>query len=361
MADPAQGQFEKVDSVERIVQDIRDLLNKANTSKYEYPSTASLVFDHPSWMSAAAYQLKTAPHYQQDMRRAEFLDGVAKTVDDFNRGQPRQGALGKTEYVPTHDRHILSEAMGRIEDTTPDLPSLVTGRAGTPIPGLQEAIEKRDTLRGPYWNRGYLAYGQPLRNGFDFTTAFASTNINAGKMLGAGLGLHGQTKKESAELADQAAEDFANSADRLLLNIPSALGGIVSPMPAAWEAERAAEETRPVADMSFAIDAKDGARINPRLMSLPYEQHALSGLKQGTELTDPIMGPGLASTLAGMAIDIATDPVSEVVPAIRALSKGAIRRGLTGLASEAALPASMIGVSESLKRAAEEEIRRKSR
>lgn len=361
MADTAPNPAQEIDSVERIVQDIRHLLKQAKATKYEYPGTSSLVFGHPSWRSAAAYQLKTAPHYERDMQRAQFLDGVAKTVDDFKRGQPRQGALGETVRVPTHDRHILAEAMGRLEDTTPDLPSLAMGRSGTPIPGLQDAIEKRDTLRGPYWNRGFFAYGQPLRNGFDYAQAFASTNINAGKMIGAGLGLHGQTKKESQELTEKAAEDFSNSADRLLLSLPSALSGAVSPMQAAWEAEREVEGSRPVEDMSFAIDSAKGVRIGPRLLSVPYEQHALSGLQQGRDFTEPLMGPGIASELAGMAIDIATDPVSEVVPAIRALSKGMIRRGVMGLASEAALPASMIGISESLKRAAEEEIKRKSR
>lgn len=346
MADTAPNPAQEIDSVERIVQDIRHLLKQAKATKYEYPGTSSLVFGHPSWRSAAAYQLKTAPHYERDMQRAQFLDGVAKTVDDFKRGQPRQGALGETVRVPTHDRHILAEAMGRAEES---------------IPGLQDAIERRDTLRGPYWNRGLFAYGQPLRNGMDYAQAFASTNINAGKMIGAGLGLHGQTKKESQELTEKAAEDFSNSADRLLLGLPSALSGAVSPMQAAWEAEREVEGSRPVEDMSFAIDSAKGVRIGPSLLSVPYEQHALSGLQQGRDFTEPLMGPGIASELAGMAIDIATDPVSEVVPAIRALSKGMIRRGVMGLASEAALPASMIGISESLKRAAEEEIKRKSR
>lgn len=301
---------------EDIVDEIVRLRNEAAQAKYDYPSMASVVVNHPGVLS---YQVKTAPHYQQDMRRAQFLSGVAGVRDRYKRYMRVTG---------DQSAHVLAEGLGR---------------AGEIWPGLEEAVDKRDELRGPYWKRGVLAYGQPLRAGTDFMQAYASTNLNAGRMIAGDEG---------------AGDDLADSANRLLLGLPRAIAGHKDPMQDAWEAERRAEEQRPIDDMSFAMDASPGTRVTPRLASLPYESQSMSGMTVGADLAEPLMGDGLPGKLLGVAVDIATDPATGAVDAIRALSKGMYAKGAYGLAGEAFLPTAFLGTSEFVRRDAEEKARK---
>lgn len=297
-----------------VADDIRRLLQDAESSKYEMPGALSLAFNHPGIL---AYQIKTAPHYQQDMRRAEVLDGVA----DMKARNDRYMRL-----TGDQSSHVFSEGLGRAR-----------------IPFLEQALESRDTLKSPYWNRGVLAYGQPLRNGFDMMQAYASTNMNAGRMLGGD---------------ESAADDLSDSANRLLLGIPRAISGERDPLQFAWEMERKTEEGRPVADMSFAIDASERPRAFPGYSSLPFESFAQRGMTSGADITHPLLGNGLPGQLAAMAVDVATDPVSEGPAAIRALLRGQIVPGLGRLAGEAAIPGAFLGVNQALRTQAEEAERR---
>jgi hypothetical protein len=299
---------------DQIADEIRQLLRDAKDTDYEMPGMASLAVNHPGIL---AYQVKTQPHYQQDMRRGKFLDGV----EDMKSRNDRY-----MRVTGDQSSHVFTEGMGR-----------------SGIPFLEEAVGKQKSLKSPYWNRGVLAFGQPLRAGTDFMQAFASTNMNAGRMLGGD---------------EKAADDLSDSANRLLLGIPRALSGEKDPVQYAWEAERKAEEDRPVADLTFAVDATDRPRALMAMSSMPYEMVARRGMTDGSDMAYPIFGDGLGGKVAAMAIDAATDPLSEGPHAIRALLQG--RRLAAGghMLGEAALPGAFLGISEAMRAKAEETARR---
>lgn len=323
-----------------IVRQILELRDEAAKDSYKLPGAMSLAIGHPGVL---ANQIKTQPHYENDMRRAKFLDGVAGMQDRNDYYMRRTGE---------QSAQVMNEAMGQAEQF---------------VPRLRDAVERRDEIASPYLKRGAFAYGQPLRNAADWAQAFASTNINAGRMLGAGLGLHGSTPEHSSQLAQQAADDFSDSANRLMFGIPRAIAGKSDPMQDAWEAERKAEERRPVGDMSFILDNSHpvNSEIMPRLRGLPYELQAAQGLTSGDTLARPLLGDGLAGRGAALLIDGATDMLSVGPAAIRqllrarslsALAKprhaadsiirGQYLQGAGQIASELALPGALMGISE---------------
>lgn len=314
-----------------VVGQILQLLQEAKKGEYELPGPASLAWNHPGVLS---YQIKTQPHYENDMRRGKFLSGVAdmqRRDAEYMRQTGEQSA------------QIMNEAVGQ---------------AGRIIPGLQKAVDRRDEVASPYWNRGMLAHGQPARNGLDAMQAFASTSINAGRMLGAGMGIHGQTPEHSAQLTQQAADDFAKSADRLLLGLPSALDGRVdNPLQDAWEAERKNAGERPVESMAFAMDNPGSVRALPALSTMPYHLRASEGMTSGDNLSVPIFGDGLVGRGVGLGIDILTDPLSEGPAAIRNLLKGQWLRGAMGLGAEASVPAGMMVFTEAMRNEIEDRLK----
>lgn len=291
------------EDLDRIIDTIRRLKKEAESEKYDMPGAVSLAVHHPGIL---AYQIKTQPHYERDMRQASWFDKIS----NFRDQEVREG-----RGFPWGD--------GKFRD----------------------AVERRDELKSPYWKRGILAYGQPLRNGSDWMQSFASTNMNVGRMLGGAMfGMPEETEK--------AASDLQHSGDRLLFGLPSALQGKANPLQIAWEAERDAKGDVPIDNISFLEDrpttymgrAKDA--VMPRVESLPYEMLSSTGMTQGSDISIPILGDNMLGRAAGLAIDVFTDPVNEAVSAIRALSRGAVRSGLGGLAAEGTLPAVMYGVSE---------------
>ncbi len=307
---------------EEIIREIIRLRDEAAKEDYKMPGAVSLAWNHPGILS---YQIKTGPHYAQDMRRAKWLD----SIDEMRRGLNRDGG-----------GIYFNRAMEAMDDYGSQ---------------MSQAIERRAELKSPYVQRGVLAFGQPLRAGTDWMQAYASTNINAGKMLGAGLGLHGQTPKHSAQLAQQAADDLSNSVNRLTLGIPRGIERQSDPMQDAWEAERAAEERRPLGDLSFASEPPSpwGIRITPKARSLPYEGSALSGLTSGENLSVPIFGDNIVGRGVGLGIDMVTDPATGLGDAVGSLLGRQWLRGAKGLAGEAALPSVFLGVSESMRADAE--------
>jgi hypothetical protein len=284
------------------IRELLDEINKyreaAEQEKYELPGMMSLAVNHPGIL---AYQVKTQPHYQQDMRRASFLGKVAGMRD-----------------------RMVQEGRGvEFNDSLPQT--------------LVDAVDRRDEQASPYWNRGVLAYGQPLRNGTDWMQSVSSTGLNAARMA-AGV--------------PNADVDFENSADRLALG---ALRGGNNPMQQAWETERNAEGMRPVADLSaFMEPEQKGARILPR--NSPYESYAQQGLTDGTQVANEMGVTGSPGRALGMTIDVLTDPVTEIGTGIRALTAGKYLRGAAALGSEAAIPATFFATSEHLR----EEARKKA-
>jgi hypothetical protein len=283
---------------DRIIDTIRRLKEEAEAERYEMPGAMSIAVNHPGVFS---HQIKTQPHYERDMQRASWLDKISKLRDQ-----------------EVHEGRGFPWPNGKVRD----------------------AVERRGELKTPYWNRGALAFGQPLRNGADWMQAFASTNMNIGRMLGGD---------------ESAADDLQQSGDRLLFGLPSAVEGKPNAMQLAWEAERKAEENRPIDDLAFAGTGVR-ARFMPRVESLPYEKGAATGMTSGPDIAIPLFGDNMLGRAAGVGIDIVTDPVNEAVSAIRALSRGALRQGASGLAAEGTLPAVMFGVSENMNREVAEKV-----
>jgi hypothetical protein len=276
-----------------LIEEIERYQSEAEKETHQLPGPLSLAVNHPGML---AYQVKTQPHYQQDMRRASFLGKVAGMRD-----------------------RMVQEGRGvEFNDSLQ--------------PEFRAAIDRRDEQASPYWNRGVLAYGQPLRNGTDWMQSVASSNLNAGRMI---AGVPG---------ADQ---DFEKSADRMLLGIPSALMQGGSPHQKAWEAERLAEETRPIYDLSHVAEpTQNGARILPKLNG--YELYANQGMTDGTQVASEMGVHGMPGRALGMGIDVLTDPVTEIGTGVRALLGGNFGRAAGSFAAEAAIPTAFLGSSEYL-------------
>lgn len=274
--------------IRELMEEIERYRAEAEQEKYALPGMMSLAINHPGIL---AYQVKTQPHYQQDMRRSSFLGKVAGMRD-----------------------RMVNEGRGvEFNDSLPQ--------------PLVEAVDRRDEQASPYWNRGVLAYGQPLRNATDWMQSVSSTGLNAARMA-AGV--------------PNADVDFENSADRFALG---ALKGGNNPMQQAWEAERNAEGMRPIADLSAYMQPEQkGARILPN--HSPYETHAQRGLVDGTQVAGEMGLTGFPQRAAGFGIDMLTDPVTEIGTGIRALTAGKYLRGAAALGSEAALPTAFLATSE---------------
>ena len=273
---------------ESIEEEIRRLQAEAAGKPHKMPGMASLAWNHPGVL---AYQIKTPEHYQRDMQQSDYLDGIAKVRD-------RDPVAFGEKYSP--------EAM--------------------------EAVDRRQELATPYWNRGVLAYGQPLRNGLDVMQAYGSNFINAGRML---AGVEG------------AGDDMADSADRMLLGIPSALSGVPSPHRDAWEAERQQAGDKSLNDRSFVKEKPmSRGRVFPTQESLPMDKYASQGLTDGQTAAEDMGSTGLPSRVLGMGLDIVTDPVGGMGNGIRALAKGAFGTAAKHIGMEAALPTASLGYLE---------------
>lgn len=295
---------------EEAVKEILRLRDEASQAEFEMPSAASLAWNHPGVVS---YQIKTQPHYQRDMREAKWLGDV-----DALRKK------GGSDAVAVGD---ALDAMRK---------------QGYPV---GDAIGRRGEIASPYWHRGALAYGQPLRNGVDAMQAFGSTSMNAGRMIAGDEG---------------AGDDFAESADRLLMNLPSSLSGKPNKMQQAWEQERADAANVPVGDLRFMAEGPSRIRVMPRFESLPYEQQAKSGLTTGSDF-ELLKGDSIPAQAGALLVDTITDPGTGVVDAIRSLLGKNVARAAYGMAGELAVPGAFLGLSNRMASDIEKRLKERQR
>lgn len=279
--------------IRELIDELQRYQDEASKETHQLPGAMSLAWNHPGVL---AHQIKTQPHYERDMQRASFLNKAAAMRD-----------------------RMVQEGRGvEFNDALQ--------------PEFRAAIDRRDEQASPYWNRGVLAYGQPLRNGTDWMQSFSSSGLNAARMV---AGVPG------------ADEDFEKSADRMLLGVPSALMHGGNPHQKTWEAERMAEENRPIFDLSHVAEpTQKGARLLPKMNG--YELYANQGMTDGTQVANEMGVQGLPGRALGMTIDVLTDPVTEIGTGIRALAGGNFARAAGSFAAEGALPATFLGSSEYL-------------
>lgn len=282
---------------EEAVKEILRLRDEAAKAEFEMPGAASLAWNHPGVVS---YQIKTQPHYQRDMREAKWLG-------DVDAMRKRSGS----------DAVAVGDALDFFR------------REGYPV---GEAIDRRGEIASPYWHRGAFAYGQPLRNGIDVMQAFGSTSMNAGRMIAGDPG---------------AGDDFAESSDRLLMNLPSTLTGRPNKMQQAWEQEREDAANVPVGDLRFMAEGPSSIRVMPRLDSIPYEAMARSGLTTGADF-ELLKGDSLPAQAGALLVDTVTDPGTGIVDSIRALLGKQVGRAAYGAASEFAVPGAFLGLSNKM-------------
>lgn len=290
-----------------VLDEIRRLAEEAAKEEYQLPGTLSLAYNHPGVLS---YQIKTQPHYQKDMQRASWLGKVA---DMRRRFQDEGRGLEFREQLN---------------------------------PKFLEAVDRREEIASPYWNRGVLAFGQPLREGLNWAGAIPATMFNAGRMA---AGVEG------------ADEDFADSADLLSGRTLGLAVGRANPTQDAWEAERRSQENRPLMDLGMFGDKMAAPRVLPTMENaLQFEPMASRGQTTGSEVIGEAMGlpkhtaPGWQRQLSGAVLEAAVDPVSGVRSGIRALLGRNLPRAAAELGSEMALPGAFIAAQEGLKRQAQQ-------
>lgn len=290
-----------------IEEQIRQLSEEAAKEEYQLPGATSLAYNHPG---VFAYQIKTQPHYQRDMQRASWLKKVADLQDKYRadgRGLEFRDAIN---------------------------------------PKFMEIVDRRDEIATPYWNRGVLAFGQPVREGLNWAGSFPAMAFNAGRMV-AGV--------------DGADRDFEDSADVASMRTLGLATGRQSPTQVAWEAERLAEERRPITDLSAFQDSQSGARILPTMENaIGYEGVASRGQTTGSEVIGEAMGlpkgmaPGWQRQIGGAMLESVVDPVGGLRSGIRALIGRNLPRAAADIGSEMALPTMFIAAQEGLKRQAEQ-------
>jgi hypothetical protein len=208
-------------------------------------------------------------------------------------------------------------------------------------PKFLEAMERRDELKGPYWNRGVMAFGQPLREGLNWAGSIPATIYNTGRVA---VGVEG---------ADR---DLADSADLASVRMLGLMAGRENPTQLAWEQERKDAENRPLEDLSFALEGKSGARILPTIENaVRYEPLASRGQTSGDNVLGEMgIDPSWKRQLGGALMDAAVDPVSGARSGIRALLGSKYLRAAADIGSEMALPGAFIAAGEGLKRQAEQ-------
>lgn len=291
-----------------IVDEIRRLAEEAARESYDLPGPLSLAYNHPGVLS---YQIKTQPHYQKDMQRASWLG----KVNDMRR-----------QYEYDGRGLEFRDAVN---------------------PKFMEMIDKRGDIASPYWNRGAMAFGQPLREGLNWASSVPATVFNAGRMV---AGVEG------------ADEDFLDSADLASGRMLGIAAGRENPSQQAWEAERAAEDARPMADLSPLRESHGSARVLPTIESaLKYEPLASRGQTSGQNVLEEMGAPeGWGRQLGGAMLEASVDPVSGVRTGIRALLGRNMPLAAAELGSEMALPGMLIAAQEGLKRQAEQWARDRS-
>lgn len=284
-----------------IIDQIRRLAAEAASEKYELPGTWDLMRNHPGVL---AYQIKTQPHYQKDMQRASWLGKVADLQDKY-----------RAEGRGLEFREPLN-------------------------PEFLDAVKRRQEIASPYWNRGVLAFGQPLREGLNWAGSIPATAFNAGRMV---AGVEG------------AADDFSDSVDLASARTLGLLVGRQNPTQLAWEQERRSEEDRPLMDVSALRDTQPGARILPTADNVRFfEPMASRGQTTGDNLLQEMGVPaGWGRQLGGALAEATVDPVSGARAGIRALLGRNLPRAAVELGSEMALPGIFIAAQEGLKRQAE--------
>lgn len=285
-----------------ILEEIRRLADEAAREEHKLPGTLSLAANHPGVLS---YQVKTQPHYQKDMQRASWLGKVAdmrRKYQDEGRGLEFRDQLN---------------------------------------PKFLEAVDRREEIASPYWNRGVLAFGQPLREGLNWAGAFPATMFNAGRMA---AGVEG------------ADEDFADSADLLSARTLGLAVGRANPTQDAWEAERRAQENRPLMDIGMFGDKMASPRVLPTMENVVgFEPMASRGQTTGDNVLGEMGVPsGWGRQLGGALLEGAVDPVSGMRSGIRALLGRNLKRAAVDIGSEMALPGAFIAAQEGLKRQAKQ-------
>lgn len=249
-----------MDPADRMLGRIQAAMEESKTAEVKQsPSWGDVLSSTPFSM---AMQRKTDAHYERDQRQKYLLDRLSEM------------------------------------NTTPDfLTALDNGGMRSQV---LQAIGRREELDSPYWSRGYLAPGQPIREGLDYVQAVSSLPVNVGRAISSNA-------FPDAPISKDAGSDLYTNINRLT-------GGLLNPSDPkqiAWENERKYMENRPIDDLSFIGDSPmNQNRILPRNTSIPMELASQKGVMDGRRIATEVGVPGEYAHWAGLPYDVFMDPGS---------------------------------------------------
>lgn len=265
--------------------ELRRLIAETNAlPKAQLPGWGSLTWNHPGVL---AYGVKDPQQYDQDMRRAHFLD-AAKVMEDL----PPQLALEAHRYK--------------------------TGQMGD--------------LRSPYHRRGYLAPGAPLHNAMGWMQSLPSMGYHASAMLANAVDPVAPYDPDAKRKFDSALNTFTmyGAEDRGL--VPKGTPTIMEPVSAGKEAMGSVPWHRLSPDNVYGvIDAVTSAAQSGMLMD------------GRTHLTRAGV-PSAAAGVLGAVMDGTMDPFVGL-PTTWALSRaGKTGAAAVNMAQDYALPLGIEGI-----------------
>ena len=289
-----------MDPSERMLARIRSAIEESQTAEVKQsPSWGDVLSSSPLSM---AMQRKTDAHYERDQRQKHLLDRLSEM------------------------------------NTTPDFLTALDDSGMRPQ--ILKAIDRRDELDSPYWSRGYLASGQPIREGLDYVQAATSLPVNIGRSI------------SSHAFPDAPASKNAES--DLFANVNRLTGGLLNPndpKQLAWEAERKYMENRPVDDLSFIGDSPmNQNRILPRLSSIPMDLSAQKGVMDGKRIATEVGVPEQYAHWAGLPYDVFMDPASGAGKIASLARAGRFLPAAANAVTELAIPGSITAFNDHMMR-----------
>jgi len=289
-----------VDPSERMIGRIRQAMDDAQSADVpKSPSWWDVLSSTPLSM---AMQRKTDAHYERDQRQKYLLDRLAElnTTPDFLAALDRMDAR----------RSVLG------------------------------AIDRREELDSPYWSRGYLASGQPIREGLDYVQAASSLPVNFGRAISSNLFPNAPASK--------------NAGSDLYTNLNRLSGGLLNPddpKQLAWEAERKAMEDKPIDDLSFISDSPlNKNRVLPRATSIPMELSSQKAVMDGRRVAKELGVPEEYAGWAGLPYDVFMDPASGAGKVASLARAGRYIPAAANTAAEMAVPGAITAFNEYMTR-----------
>jgi len=248
---------------------LRQLIAETNAlPKHAMPGRLAMIVNHPGVL---AYEAKTPEQYDEDMRRAHFLDRINKQYD-----RPVAFMPASLARVATDRKH-----------------------------------GKLDKLSSPYDRRGYMAPGAPLHNAMAWWSSLPAVAYAASAKLANAV-------DPEAPWDDKADDKFNSSLNTLTVYGAEDAGLVPKNTPTVMDVAASGRDARGAVRWDEQLDPRmvnDAISQDTAAKQLAITPDGYSHLKR-------LGASNRAAMWGGLAMDSIVDPYSNLLPAARLARAG---------------------------------------